>query len=48
MIKLEVEKYCDNCPEFDTHVEKEVMFDVYFKKFLTQILHANIKINAYV
>ena len=24
MIKLEVEEYCDDCPEFDAHVEKEV------------------------
>lgn len=22
MIKLEVEEYCDDCPEFDAHIEK--------------------------
>ena len=24
MVKLEIEEYCDNCPEFDAHVEKDV------------------------
>ena len=33
MIKLEVEEYCDNCPEFDTHVEKETLFAGYSKKY---------------
>lgn len=32
MIKLEVEEYCDDCPEFDAHVEKEVLFAGYSKK----------------
>lgn len=26
MIKLEVEEYCDDCPEFDAHIEKAVLF----------------------
>lgn len=25
MIKLEVEEYCDDCPEFDAHIEKAVL-----------------------
>ena len=33
MIKLEVEEYCDDCPEFDAHVEKEVLFAGYSKKY---------------
>ena len=24
MIRLVVEKYCDNCPEFEAHVEKNI------------------------
>lgn len=33
MIKLEVEEYCDDCPEFDAHVEKAVLFAGYSKKY---------------
>lgn len=33
MIKLEVEEYCDDCPAFDAHVEKEVLFAGYFKQY---------------
>lgn len=33
MIKLEIEEYCDNCPEFDAHVEKDVIFAGYSKKY---------------
>lgn len=33
MIKLEVEEYCDDCPEFDAHVEKVVLFAGYSKKY---------------
>lgn len=32
MIKLEVEEYCDNCPEFDAHVEKYALFPDFSKK----------------
>ena len=28
-----VEEYCDDCPEFDAHVEKEVLFAGYSKKY---------------
>lgn len=33
MIKLEVEEYCDDCPEFDARVEKAVLFDGYSKEY---------------
>ena len=33
MIKLEIDEYCDNCPEFDAHVEKDVIFAGYSKKY---------------
>lgn len=33
MIKLEVEEYCDDCPEFDAHIEKAVLFDGYSKEY---------------
>lgn len=33
MIKLEVDEYCDSCLEFDAHVEKEILFDGYSKKY---------------
>lgn len=26
MIKLEVDKYCDNCPEFESHVIKNTIY----------------------
>ena len=26
MIKLEVDEYCDNCPEFESHVIKDVIY----------------------
>ena len=53
MIKLEVEEYCDDCPEFDAHIEKAVLFDGYSKEYcntniVTQILHASIKTNVNV
>ena len=33
MIKLEVEEYCDDCPEFDAHIEKAVLFDGCSKEY---------------
>lgn len=33
MVKLEIEEYCDNCPEFDAHVEKDVLFAGNSKKY---------------
>lgn len=33
MIELEVEEYCDDCPEFDAHIEKAVLFDGYSKEY---------------
>lgn len=48
MIKLEVEEYCDDCPEFDAHIEKAVLFDGYLRNIVTQILHASIKTNVNV
>ena len=33
MIKLEIDEYCDNCPQFDAHVEKDVLFAGHSKKY---------------
>ena len=48
MIKLEVEEYCDDCPEFDAHIEKRYYSMVILRNIVTQILHASIKTNVNV
>ena len=39
MIKLEVEKYCENCPEFEASVEQNVIGMAAYDSLATQPIH---------